>query len=63
MKKLIVAIVIVAAVAYAWHKGWIGEFGEWLERAAVSGADSVKRTQREATTVKPVDPDAPAEKK
>ena len=60
MGKLIVAIVIVAAVAYAWHKGWIGE---WLESAAVSGADSVKRTQREATTVKPVDPEAPAEKK
>ena len=60
MKKLIVAIVIVAGVAYAWNKGWISE---WLEHAAVSGADSVKRTQREATTVKPVDPEAPAEKK
>ena len=60
MGKLIVAIVIVAAVAYAWHKGWIAE---WMESAALSGADSVKRTQREATTVKPVDPDTPAEKK
>ena len=60
MGKLIVAIVIVAAVAYAWHRGWIGE---WLERAALGGADSVKRTQREATTVRPVEPEAPAEKK
>ena len=60
MRKLTVAIVIVAAAAYAWHKGWIGE---WLESAAVGGADSVKRIQREATTVRPAEPDAPAEKK
>jgi len=58
--KLIVAIVIVACVAYAWHKGWIAE---WMESAALSGADKVKRTQRDATTVRPVEPDAPAEKK
>ena len=52
--KLIVGIAVVAGIAYVWQKGWIGE---WLGNAAVSGADAVKRTQREATTVKPVDPD------
>ena len=58
MGKFIVVVVIVAGIAYAWHEGWIGK---WLESAAVSGADSVKRTQSNATVV-PADPD-PSEKK
>ena len=60
MLKLIVAVVIVGGVAYAWHEGLIGK---WLGSAAVSGSDAVKRTQRDATAVKPIEPDAPAEKK
>ena len=60
MGKLIVAIVIVAAIAYAWHKGWIGE---WIGSATDAGVESVKRTQRDATKVQPADPGAASEKK
>ena len=58
MGRLIVVIVIVAGVAYAWHKGWISQ---WFNTAVDSSVDSVKRTQREATKVRPID--APPEEK
>jgi len=60
MGKLIVVVVIVAAVAYAWQQGWIAE---WFNTAVDSSIDSVKRTQRDATKVRQDDPAAPAEKK
>ena len=60
MGKLIVVIVIIAAAAYAWQQGWIAQ---WFNSAVDSSVDSVKRTQRDATKVRPADPAAPAEKK
>ncbi len=60
MGRLIVFIVLVAAVAFAWHKGWIGE---WIGAAFDSGADSVKRTHKDLTKQRPADPGAPEEKK
>jgi len=59
MGKLIVVIVIVGAVVFAWHKGWIAE---WFGAAVDSGIEGVKRTQRDATKVRPID-GAPQEKK
>jgi hypothetical protein len=58
MGKLITVIVIVGAVAFAWHKGWIAQ---WFNTAVDSSIDSVRSTQREATKVRPAD--APEEKK
>ena len=61
MGKLIVVIAILGAVAFAWNKGWIAQ---WFNTALDSSMDSVKSTQRQATTVRPVDPVAPeADKK
>jgi hypothetical protein len=61
MGKLIVVLVIVGAVAYAWHQGLIAK---WFNTAVDSSIDSVKRTQRDATKQRPADPGAPeAEKK
>lgn len=63
MGKLIVAIAIVGAVVYGFHKGWIqGWLGPWFGRTVDSSIDNVKRTQREARTVRPID-GAPEEKK
>lgn len=53
-------IAVVAAIAFAWHKGWIQD---WLGTALDSGAQSVKRTQQNATRQRPADPGAPEEKK
>ena len=61
MGKLIVVIVIVGAVAFAWNKGWIAQ---WFNTALDSSMDSVRSTQRQATKVRPADPGAPeADKK
>ena len=61
MGRLIVVIVIVGAVAYAWNKGWIAQ---WFNSAVDSSIDGVRSTQRQATKVRPADPGAPeAEKK
>jgi hypothetical protein len=56
MGKLIVVILIVAAVAYAWQAGWIAQ---WFNAALDSSIDSVNSTRRQATTVRPADPGAP----
>jgi hypothetical protein len=67
MGKLIVVIAIVAALAYAWHKGliqeWVGKGADSAGRAVDKGIDNVRRTQREATKSRPADPGAPEEKK
>jgi len=60
MGKLLVVIAIIAAVAFAWHKGWIGE---WIGSAVDSGIENTRRIQRDATKVRPADPGAPEEKK
>ena len=60
MGKLIVVIVILGAVAFAWNKGWIAQ---WFNTALDSSMDSVKSTQRQATTVRPADPVAPESEK
>jgi hypothetical protein len=52
MGKLIVVVAIAAALAFAWHKGWIAQ---WFNTAVDSGIDSVKTTQRAATKVRPID--------
>jgi len=59
MGKLIVFIAIVAAVAYAWHKGYLGQ---WFNKAVDSSVEGVRSTQRDATKVRPADP-PPEEKK
>ena len=58
MGKLIVFVVIVGAVAYAWHQGYVAK---WFDQAVDSGVQGVKQTQRNATTVRPID--GPADKK
>jgi len=60
MGKLLVVIAIVAAVAFAWHKGWIAE---WLGSAVDSGIENTRRIQRDATKVRPADPGAPEQEK
>ena len=61
MGRLVVVVLIVGAVAYAWQAGWIAQ---WFNSALDSGMDGVKSTQRQATTVRPADPVAPeADKK
>lgn len=60
MGKLIVLVAIVAAVAFAWHKGWIAQ---WFNSAVDTSIDSVKSTQRAATKVRPADPGAPEPEK
>jgi hypothetical protein len=44
MGKIIV-VALIAFVAFAWYKGWIGE---WIGQAADSGAAAVKQTQKDA---------------
>jgi hypothetical protein len=62
MGKLIVAIAIVGAVLYGFHKGWIQDrLGDWFGRTLDGGMSSVKSTQRAATKVRSADP--PEEKK
>jgi hypothetical protein len=65
MGKLIVAVAIVAGLAYAWQKGWMNEWlgkaGEGAGRAVDSAAQGVRSTQGEARKVRPMDP--PEEKK
>jgi hypothetical protein len=67
MGKIIVVIAIVAAVAYAWHKGligeWLGKAGDRAGKAVDSGIDSVKRTQRDATKMREAEPGTALEKK
>ena len=59
MGKFIIAVIVVAAIFYAFHAGYVGR---WLGSVADSGMDSVKSTQRDATKLRPAD--APeAEKK
>jgi hypothetical protein len=60
MGKLIVVIAIVGAVVFAWNKGWIAQ---WFNAAVDTSIDSVKSTQRKATTLRPADPVTEAEKK
>jgi hypothetical protein len=62
MGRLIVAIAIVGAVVYGFHKGWIQDaVGPWFGRTVDKSINSVKSTQREATKVRPAD--APEDKK
>ena len=56
----IILIAVIAFLAFAWHKGWIGE---WIGQAADSGAAAVKDTQSAARKQRPADPGAPEEKK
>ena len=60
MGKFIVVVVIVGALAYAWHQGLIGK---WFNAAVDSSIDSVKTTQRNATKQRPADPGAPEPEK
>jgi len=58
MARLIVVILIVGAVAYAWQAGWIAQL---FNSALDNSMDAVRGTQRKATTVHPADP-APEQK-
>ena len=60
MGKLIVVIAIVGAVVFAWNKGWIAQ---WFNTAVDTSIDSVKSTQRKATTLRPADPVVEGDKK
>jgi len=67
MGKLIVAVAIIAGIAFAWHKGliqeWIGKGADSAGKAVDKGIDNVRRTQRDATTSRPADPGAPSDEK
>ena len=52
MGKLIVFIVIVGAVAYAWNQGLIQK---WFGQAVDSSVQNVQDTRRSATHVRPID--------
>jgi hypothetical protein len=59
MGKFIIAVIVVAAIIYAFNAGW---GSKWFGSVVDSGIDSVKSTQRDATKQRPMD--APeAEKK
>ena len=58
MGKLIVLVVIVGALAYAWQQGYIAK---WFDQAVDSGVQGAKQIQRDATKVRPID--GPADKK
>ena len=60
MARLIIALLIIGAVAFAWQQGWIAK---WLNTAVDSGMDSVRTTQRNATKVRPADPGVPESEK
>jgi hypothetical protein len=60
MGKFIVFVVIVGALAYAWHQGLISK---WFNTAVDSSIDGVRSTQRDATKQRPADPGAPEDKK
>jgi hypothetical protein len=53
MGKMIV-IALIAFLAFAWYKGWVGE---WVGQAADSGAAAVKQTQKNATKTRPAEPE------
>jgi hypothetical protein len=55
-----ILVVLIAAAAFAWYKGWIQE---WVGEAADSGIAGVKQTRSNATKTREADPGAPAEKK
>ena len=56
MAKLVVALAVVGAVLYGFHKGWIQDrVGPWFGRTVDSGISSVKDTQRDARKVRPID--------
>jgi hypothetical protein len=59
MGKFIVIVLLIAA-GYAFYKGWVGE---WIGAAFDSGRESVKRTQENATKVRPADPAPPEGKR
>jgi hypothetical protein len=60
MGKFIVVVVIVGAVAYAWHQGWIAK---WFNAAVDTSIDSVQTTRQNATKQRPADPGAPEPEK
>jgi hypothetical protein len=55
MGRVVVVVLIVGAIAYAWHAGWIAQ---WFNSAVDSGIEGVRGTQRKATTLRPADPGA-----
>ena len=56
MAKLVVALAVVGADLYGFHKGWIQDrVGPWFGRTVDSGISSVKDTQRDARKVRPID--------
>jgi hypothetical protein len=56
----IIAIVLLLAAGFAFYKGWVGE---WVGAAFDSGREGVKRTQDNATKVRPIDAGAPDQKR
>jgi hypothetical protein len=55
MGKLVVVVLIVGALAYAWNAGWIAQL---FNSALDSGIEGVRGTQRKAATVRSADPGA-----
>jgi hypothetical protein len=53
MGRLVVFVLIVGALAYAWHAGWIAK---WFNSAVDSGIEGVHETRRKATMERPIDP-------
>ncbi len=59
MGKFIIAVIVVAAIFYAFQAGYVGK---WLGTVTDSGIDSVRSTQRDATKQRPVDAPEPEKK-
>jgi hypothetical protein len=51
MGKIIV-IALIAFLAFAWYRGWLGE---WIGDAADSGAKAVRQTQSDARKQRPAE--------
>ena len=49
MGKLIVVIVIIGAVAYAWHQGYISKWTDSALESVDSGAAGMRKAQKGAT--------------
>ena len=63
MGKLIVVIVIIAAVAFAWHQGYIGKWTDAALDAVDSGAAGMRKAQKGATKIHGGDTPPPTEEK
>ena len=59
MFRLVIVVVIVGAIAFAWNQGWIAN---WFNTAVDSSSSAVKQTRQNASKVRSDDPVLPEKK-